>query len=293
MNRGTIDRFASLILAVLVCLSLWSVIFVCVFGDAGPQNIYAVSFDYCKVVSEGGWFMVSAYYGYLPSMENYTVVVKISLPRGFSFLWGTPPSVELRPGDRTYWAVKAPEINRTYACYEIGVTGTIVNWPTTMSGEIWQLKNYTWIALPLPIIVLGLDESGYPEILKSQPPIFNITYLVAEPPSYPTSPWFIGYGASFPVATWIFSLTVDAFFFWLSFGILVWLVYLQWTNSPCIDGWAVATSILCFLIVFLFAPMPTVTLCWVQVPVTLPIFAAETIALVPYIRGMMKKEAGS
>jgi len=274
MNRGTIDRFASLILAVLVCLSLWSVIFVCAFGDAGPQNIYAISFDYCKVVSEGGWFMVSAYYGYLPSMENYTVVVKISLPRGFSFLWGTPPSVELRPGDRTYWAVKAPEINGTYACYEIGVTGTIVNWPTTMSGEIWQLKNYTWIALPLPIIVLGLDESGYPEILS---PMSNITHPVMGPPSYPSlpNPWMM------------FSFTIHAFLFWLAVAIEAWIFYLRWkkesVNSP-VDS---LLTILVVLIVFL---EPTVHLFGIEFPVIILVFVAQTYELLPYIKSKMKKE---
>jgi hypothetical protein len=298
MKRETVEHVAFVILAVLIALSLYPVAFMRVFGDSGPPNPFNVRVEYCKVVSEGGWFVICVFHPANMTALGLNLSNLVLIDR-------------LDQADRTYFVVQAPLINGTekflYPCVVVSRFHTVRNTTSyhnlvvIFNATEKEIKDATKLCWPEPVylydngtlvfrghieMTLAVNETQTSRIwLTVQIVKFPVAQQV-EPPTHDY--WFPpgdGY-VWFPTPTlWMFSFTIHSFFFWLSVVIELCLLYLWWKKEPIEDLWL---SWFCILLIFLLTREPTVRLFGVDFPVYIPIFVAQLVTVIPYINSKMK-----
>jgi hypothetical protein len=281
MKRKTVEfeHVAFVILAVLIALSLWSVAFVYVLGDGAPPEPYPIHIEYCKVVSEGGWFVICVFHPANMTALGLNLSNLVLIDR-------------LDQADRTYFVVQAPLINGTekflYPCVVVSRFKRVID-----SYEIkhaWlELPNGTWAVVELCLPVYSNQTETSRIWLDVQVVKFPILREELEPHIDAPTPYpypFMWGMWGYSVSLWMFFFTIHSFFFWLSVVIELCLLYLWWKKEPIEDLWL---SWFCILLVFLLTREPTVRLFGVDFPIYISIFVAQLPTVIPYINSKRSK----
>jgi hypothetical protein len=278
------DKLAAIaLLVLLLTCSALAILPKLVKADSGPPNPFNVRVEYCKVVSEGGWFVICVFHPANMTALGLNLSNLVLIDR-------------LDQADRTYFVVQAPLINGTekflYPCVVVSRFKRVID-----SYEIkhaWlELPNGTWAVVELCLPVYSNQTETSRIWLDVQVVKFPILRDELEPHVdaliYPAPyPWWIALGAGGSVftAVWMFSFTIHSFFFWLSVVIELCLLYLWWKKEPIEDLWL---SWVCILLVFLLTREPIVRLFGVDFPIYISIFVAQLPTVIPYINSKRSK----
>ena len=248
-------------------------------ADSGPPNPFNVRVEYCKVVSEGGWFVICVFHPANMTALGLNLSNLVLIDR-------------LDQADRTYFVMQAPLINGTekflYPCVVVSRFKRVID-----SYEIkhaWlELPNGTWAVVELCLPVYSNQTETSRIWLDVQVVKFPILREELEPHIDAPTPYpypFMWGMWGYSVSLWMFFFTIHSFFFWLSVVIELCLLYLWWKKEPIEDLWL---SWFCILLVFLLTREPTVRLFGVDFPIYISIFVAQLPTVIPYINSKRSK----